>query len=156
MRTAATLGLSAALFVALLGAPSSTAAQCETWEQALWGQDANEMSSAMQSAWITNLGQAVPSSTNDVCHGILSAAHEGAQRASAQCGIFWVPRHRLRNEWGFGNGTEGMSVIALAKEYQSPSSLPRDAPKLGEIMVHEGDYKSVLTQGGNHVNFNVR
>lgn len=100
------------------------------------------MSSAMQSAWITNLGDAVPSSTDDRCYGILSAAHDGAQRASAQCGILWVPAWKLFNEWGFGNGEEGKSVIALAKEYQSPASLPRDAPKLGENMVHEASHAS--------------
>ena len=100
------------------------------------------MSSTMQSAWITNLGEAVPSDTGDECYGILSAAHEGAQRASAQCGIFWVPRYRMRNEWGFGNGTEGMSVIALAKEYQTPASLPRYAPDLDLTMVHEASHAS--------------
>lgn len=78
----------------------------------------------------------------DLCHGILSAAHEGAQRASAQCGIFWVPAWKLFNQWGFGNGEEGESVITLAKKYQTPASLPRYAPKLGKIMVHEASHAS--------------
>lgn len=45
----------------------------------------------MQRNWINNLGDAVPTNTDDACYGILSAAHEGAQRASDQCGIFFVP-----------------------------------------------------------------
>ena len=64
MRTEVKLGLSASLFAALLGAPSSAVAQCGTWEQ-WWGEFADTMHSSMQSAWITNLGQAVPSSTTD-------------------------------------------------------------------------------------------
>ncbi len=86
MRTETKLGLAASLVAALLGGPSSTAAQYEEWEQR-WGDCADPMDLARQRAWITNLGRAVPSNTEDPCYGILSAAHEGAQRASEPSSI---------------------------------------------------------------------
>ena len=89
----------------------------------------------MQRNWINNLGDAVPTNTDDACYGILSAAHEGAQRASDQCGIFFVPYWKLRNEWGFGNGEEGRAVIALAKEYEAPATLPRSLRRRSAVDV---------------------
>ena len=140
MRNKAKPGL-AVLFAALLGGfPATTAAQCYDW-----GESATRMSSAMQTAWIDNLEEAVSENESHECYDILSAAHAGAQKASETCGIWWVGQGAL-GDWGVAKGPpdtpEGTSTIALSKYYQSPAQ-PITPPDLRNVMVHEAAHASL-------------
>lgn len=128
--------------------PVSTSAQyCPDLQSSdWWGQTAQRMSPAMESNWIDSLGAAVPSDENDVCYGVLSAAHAGVQIASETCGIWWVDHSTLNFDWGAAlgpqNTPEGSSAIALSKYYQSPAQ-PITPPDLRITMIHEGAHASL-------------